>query len=67
MDERVARLQRSNLAFVIVNTDDIVAHLGKTDGSDQTNISRSDNGNFDSFTHSAVVLFLLVENNRSLG
>jgi hypothetical protein len=44
-----------------------VAHLGKTDGGDQTNISRPDNGNLDVFTHSAVVLSLLVENNRSLG
>jgi hypothetical protein len=42
----------------------MVAHFGKADGSDQTNISGPDNGDFDVFTHSAVVLFLLVEDNR---
>jgi hypothetical protein len=42
-----------------------VAHFSKADGSDKADISRSDNGNFDVFTHCAVVLFLLVEDNRT--
>jgi hypothetical protein len=42
-----------------------VAHFGEADGSNQTDISRPDNGNFDVFTHSAVVLFLIVEDNRT--
>jgi hypothetical protein len=41
-----------------------VAHFGKTDGSNKTDVSRSNNGNFDVFTHSAVVLILIVEDNR---
>jgi hypothetical protein len=65
VNERVAGLKSGHLALVIVYTDDIVAHFGKTNGSNQTDISRPDDGNFDVFTHSAVVLFLSVENNRT--
>jgi hypothetical protein len=42
-----------------------VAHFSKADSGDQTDISRPDNGNFDVFTHCAVVLSLLVEDNRT--
>jgi hypothetical protein len=64
VDEGVAGLESGNLALVIVHTDDIVTHFGKTDCGNQTNISRPDYGNFDVFIHSAVVLFLIVEDNR---
>jgi hypothetical protein len=65
VDERVAGLESGNLALIVVHADDIVAHFGKANGSDQTNISRPDNGNFNVFTHSAVALPLIVENNRT--
>jgi hypothetical protein len=66
VDEGVAGLESGNLSLVIIHADDIVAHFGKADGSDQTNISRPNYGNFDVFTHSAVVLFLMFEDNRTL-
>ena len=58
VDERVACLESGDFALVVVNTDDMMAHFGKADGSDEANVSRPDNGNFDVFTHSALVLFL---------
>ncbi len=51
VDERVAALKSFDFAFVIVHTDDIVAHFGEADGSDQADISRSYDCNFDVFTH----------------
>ena len=56
VDERIAALKRGDFAFVIVDTDDVVAHFGKTDGGNQADISRADNGNFDVFAHSGDVI-----------
>jgi hypothetical protein len=64
VNKRVACLESGNLALVIIDADDMVAHFGEADRGDQTNVSRPDNGNFDVFTHSALVLFLIVENTR---
>jgi hypothetical protein len=64
VNERVTGLESGDLALIIVDTDDVVADFSKADGSDQTDVSRPDNGNFDVFTHCGVVLFLLVEDNR---
>ena len=52
VNERVAGLESGNLALVIVNTDDMVTHFREANRSNQANISRPDNGNFDVFTHS---------------
>jgi hypothetical protein len=65
VDERVACLKGGDLALVVVNTDDGMTHFGKADGSDQANVSGPHNGDFDVFTHSALVLFLIVEDNRT--
>ena len=45
MDEGVAALESGDLALVVVDADDVVAHFSKTDGGDQADISRSDYGN----------------------
>ncbi len=66
VDERVAGLQGGDFALIIIDTDDIVAHLGETDGCNQAYISGSDDGNFDVFVHSDAVLVLIVKNSRSL-
>ena len=67
VDEGVPALESGDFAFVVVDTDDVVADLGEADGSNQTDISRSDDGDFDVFTHSRDVLFLIVKNNRMYG
>jgi hypothetical protein len=44
-----------------------MAHFGKTNSGDQADIPGPYDGNFDVFTHSAAVLFLIVEDNRTQG
>ena len=66
VDERVASLKSGYLSLVIVHANDVVAHFCKTDGGYKSDISRSDDGNFDVFTHGALVLFLILEDNRML-
>ncbi len=64
VDEGVAGLKRGDFALVIVDADDVVTHLSEADGGDEADISRSDDGNFDVFTHRCAVSFLIVEDNR---
>ena len=52
MDEGVSALKRGDLALVIVDTDDLVAHLCETNGGNKTNISRTDHCNWNRFAHS---------------
>ena len=51
MDEGIATLKRGNLTLVIVDADDIVPHLCETDSSHQTDVSRTDNGDWNGFSH----------------
>ncbi len=45
----VARLESGDLALVIVDADDVVAHLGETNGGNQADVSRSDDSNCECF------------------
>ena len=53
MDQGVATLQRRDFAFVVVDADDIVAHLSEADGCDEAYITGADNGNLICLTHEA--------------
>ena len=39
VDEGVPALEGGDFALVIVDADDIVAHLGKADGSDEADVA----------------------------
>ena len=47
----IATLKCGDLAFVVVDTDDLVAHLCEADRCDETDITRPDHRNFYSFCH----------------
>ncbi len=66
VDEGVAALEGGDFALVIVDADDVVAHLSKADGGDQADVPRSDYGNLNVFTHRLVSMSSSVENIRRL-
>ena len=49
MDEGVAALRGRDFALVIVDADDVVAHLSEADSGDQADIAGTDNGNIERF------------------
>ena len=51
MDERISTLQGGYLALVVVDADDIVAHLCKADSCDQADIAGADDGDLNWLTH----------------
>ncbi len=40
-----AGLQRSDFARIVIDADDVMAHIGKTGAGDEANVSRPYNGN----------------------
>ena len=52
VDEGVARFEGSNLAFVVVDTHDVVADLREADGRHQAHITGANDCNLNRFAHS---------------
>lgn len=64
VDKRIAALKGFDFALVIIDTNDVMAHLSETDGSHQADVPRSDNGNLNVFIHSLMVNVLPHEDIR---
>jgi len=51
VDEGVSALKGGNLALIIVDADDVMAHFSKTNGCYEPDVPRSNNGDLNSFIH----------------